>query len=195
MIAIMWETIISQLRPRATAQKSFEKGEHLFNRDEPVEVLFLVADGSVHLVRYQADGNMAVLQRSGPGTVLAEASVFSERYHCDAVATTRTRAHIVPIAEVRRLLDDDPAFARAWTVHLSRELQNARKRAEIAALRTVGARLDAWMTWNDGRLPAKGDWRALAEEIGVSPEALYRELSRRRSGDGRAPGTETMIDE
>ncbi|WEX86679.1 Crp/Fnr family transcriptional regulator [Sinorhizobium garamanticum] len=192
----MSEAIISQLRSRATAQKSFEKGEHLFNRDDPVEVMFLVTDGSVQLARYQADGQMAVLQRSGPGTVLAEASVFSERYHCDAVATTKTRAFIVPIAEVRQLLDDDPAFARAWTIHLSRELQSARKRAEIAALRTVSARLDAWMTWNDGRLPAKGDWKALAEEIGVSPEALYREMSRRRSRDRRAStGTGTMIDE
>ncbi|MDK1373396.1 MULTISPECIES: Crp/Fnr family transcriptional regulator [unclassified Sinorhizobium] len=182
----MFETIISQLRPRATAQKSFEKGEHLFNRDDRVLSLFLVTDGGVHLVRYQADGDTAVLQRSGPGMVLAEASVFSERYHCDAVAITSTRALVVPVAEVRRLLDDDPAFARAWTIHLSRELQSARKRAEIVALRTVSARLDAWMTWNDGRLPVKGDWRALAEEIGVSPEALYREMSRRRSRDSRA---------
>lgn len=142
--------------------------------------MFLVTDGCVHLIRYQADGNAAVLQRSGPATVLAEASVFSERYHCDAVATTITRALLVPVAEVRRLLDHDPDFAREWSIHLSRELQSARKRAEIAALRTVTDRLDAWITWNDGRLPAKGDWRELAEEIGVSPEALYREMSRRR---------------
>ncbi|MBP1882437.1 Crp/Fnr family transcriptional regulator [Sinorhizobium mexicanum] len=182
----MSETIISELRPRATAQKSFEKGEHLFHRDNRVLSMFLVTDGGVHLVRYQADGNMAVLQRSGPGMLLAEASVFSERYHCDAVAIMTTCALVVPIAEVRQLLNDDPAFARAWTIHLSRELQSARKRAEIVALRTVSARLDAWVTWNDGRLPAKGDWRALAEEIGVSPEALYREISRRRSRCSRA---------
>jgi hypothetical protein len=29
-------------------------------------------------------------------------------------------------------------------------------------------------------LPSKGEWKALAEDIGVSPEALYRELSKRR---------------
>jgi hypothetical protein len=29
-------------------------------------------------------------------------------------------------------------------------------------------------------LPPKGEWKSVAEQIGVSPEALYRELSRRR---------------
>lgn len=176
----MYEKIIDHLRPRAVASKSFEKGEHLFHRDDPVRALFLITAGCVHLIRYQTDGSAAVSQRSGPGTVLAEASVFSGHYHCDAVATTTTVAMLVPIAEARRLLDHDPTFARAWATHLSRELQNARKRAEIVALRTVSARLDAWITWNDGRLPRKGDWKALADEIAVSPEALYREMSRRR---------------
>jgi len=30
-------------------------------------------------------------------------------------------------------------------------------------------------------LPAKGEWRSLAAAIGTSPEALYRELARRRA--------------
>nr|WP_245262548.1 Crp/Fnr family transcriptional regulator [Ensifer sp. BR816] len=176
----MSESTIDCLRPKAVASKTFERGRHLFHRNDPVRAMFLVTAGCVHLVRYQADGSAAVLQRSGAASVLAEASVFSERYHCDAVATTTTRALLVPIAEIRHLLDHDPAFAREWTIHLSRELQSARKRAEIAALRTVSDRLNAWITWNDGRVPAKGHWRGLAEEIGVSPEALYREMSKRR---------------
>ncbi|MBB4189667.1 hypothetical protein GGE07_006363 [Sinorhizobium terangae] len=66
--------------------------------------------------------------------------------------------------------------------------------SNAASPASVSARLDAWMTWSDGTLPAKGDRRALAEEIGVSPEALYREILRRRSQDRRAFGTGTMID-
>jgi hypothetical protein len=40
-------------------------------------------------------------------------------------------------------------------------------------------RLEAWLAWNDGVLPTKGAWKHLAEELGVSPEALYREITRR----------------
>lgn len=180
MIAIMSDEIVAHLRPRAIALKTLERKEHLFHRDDRVVTMFLLTEGCVKLMRYQEDGSPAVLQRSTPGTMVAEASLFSGRYHCDAIAVTATQALAVPVGEVRRLLNEDRAFALAWTMHLTRELQNTRKRAEIVSLRTVSARLDAWLTWNDGRLPTKGDWKALADEIAVSPEALYREFSRRR---------------
>ncbi|PDT81783.1 Crp/Fnr family transcriptional regulator [Sinorhizobium sp. BJ1] len=180
MIAIMSDQILVHLQPKAVAKKSLEKNEHLFHRGDPVRALFLVMEGCVNLLRYHEDGSPAVLQRSASRSILAEASVFSDHYHCDAVAATQTDILVVPVGVIRDLLDNEPAFARAWARHLSHELQSARKRAEIVSLRTVGARLDAWLTWNDGQLPAKGEWRRLAEEIGVSPEALYRELSSRR---------------
>jgi CRP-like cAMP-binding protein len=180
MIAVMSEKVFSYLTAKAVAQKSFGKGEHLFHRDDPVRMLFLIEGGYVNLIRFQADGNQALLQRSTAGTVLAEASLFSERYHCDAVAMAATEALLVPVPAVRKMLEYDLIFAGEWMAHLSRELVSARKRSEIAALRTVSARLDAWIAWNDDALPARGDWRGLADEIGVSPEALYREMSRRR---------------
>lgn len=180
MIAIMSGKIISYLKAKAVAQKSFAKGEHLFNRDDPVRMLFLITGGCVNLIRFQADGNQALLQRSTAGTVLAEASLFSERYHCDAVAAAATDTVLVTVAEVRRLLEHDLIFAGEWMAHLSRELLIARKRSEMATLRTVSARLDAWIAWNDDAFPARGDWRGLADELGVSSEALYRELSKRR---------------
>lgn len=64
-------------------------------------------------------------------------------------------------------------------MHLSREVRNARQRAEILSLRTVADRLDAWLAEN-GDMPEKGLWKNVAEEIGASPEALYREIARRR---------------
>lgn len=181
MIDIMFEEILAHLQPKTVAKRSFKKNAHLFHRGDPVLALFLVSYGCVNLIRYQEDGSPAVLQRSGDLSILAEASVFSEHYHCDAVVAAETSVLIVPIAAVRELMDNDPIFIRAWARHLAQELQSARKRAEIASLRTVRERLEAWLTWNEGQLPTKGAWRGLAQELGVSPEALYRELSARRS--------------
>ena len=56
--------------------------------------------------------------------------------------------------------------------------------AEILSLRTVAERLDARITWRGGEVPPRGTWKTVASELGTSPEALYRELARRR-----APGT------
>jgi hypothetical protein len=64
--------------------------------------------------------------------------------------------------------------------HLGREVQKARTRGEILSRRTVREKLDAWLAENGGALPDKGVWRHLADEIAVSPEALYREIARRR---------------
>jgi hypothetical protein len=41
-------------------------------------------------------------------------------------------------------------------------------------------RLDAWLEFNGSSLPQKGNWHTLARELAVSPEALYRELARRK---------------
>ncbi|WP_319005673.1 Crp/Fnr family transcriptional regulator [Pararhizobium sp. BT-229] len=121
-----------------------------------------------------------MLQRCTAGHILAEASVYSENYHCDAVSVSPVTVSIVPVAEIKRLLATDIAFATLWSAHLARELQATRKRAEIVSLRTVKARLDAWLAWNEGGFPPKGAWKQLADDIGVSPEALYREVARRR---------------
>ena len=88
--------------------------------------------------------------------------------------------HAYAAADIRRLLDTDIGFCRAWAAALSQQLLAARKRAELVSLRTVGERLDAWLAWNERGMPAKGGWKDVAEEIGVSPEALYREMSTRR---------------
>ena len=181
MIEIMSDTLMDYIRSLSSRRKPFGAGQDLFNQGDEVESLYLVEAGVVHLVRHQADGNVAVLQRASPGVILAEASVFSNVYHCDAVAVTEVNATSVPVQSIRRALRSNSDFAEGWASYLSSQLQQTRKRAEIASLKTVSARLESWLAWNDGGLPSKGEWKALADDIGVSPEALYRELSKRRS--------------
>ncbi len=181
MIAIMSDSLIDDLSRMATRRVTLPRGRFLFHRDDPVADLFLVAAGSVELVRRQSNGDILVLQRAGPDAVVAEASVFSSRYHCDALATSKCALLALPANTVRQRFGHDPAFGMAWTVRLARELQDTRLRAEILSLKTVAERLDAWLGSRDNAMPAKGHWKNVAGEIGVSPEALYREIARRRS--------------
>lgn len=180
MISIMSDDLVSGLSALSHTRRSFPTGAFLFHRDDDVELVHVICRGTVKLVRYQTDGQMAVLQRVSAGDILAEASVFSQRYHCHAVATSHTETEAYPVAAIQHLLDTDIQFCRGWAVQMSHNLQEARRRAEITSLRTVAERLDAWLTWNESSLPAKGEWKSIAEEVGVSPEAFYREIAARR---------------
>jgi CRP-like cAMP-binding protein len=186
MIAIMSPTLADLLRRLQAAESALPAGAPLFHAGDKVQVMHLVLHGEAHLVRHQANGAALILQRAGPGTMLAEASLHAERYHCAAIAATALRLRRIPRRVLRAAIAADPALAAAWSAHLAREVQSARLRAEILALRGVAARLDAWLAWH-AALPPRGAWRALAGELAVSPEALYREIARRRQAPPPPP--------
>lgn len=160
-------------------RRRFDKGAALFLRGDPVKRMFLIVEGRVHLTRCAADGRTILLQRAQEREIVAEASLYADAYHCDGVADAATTIKSFARSTVRQRLIDDSKFAEVWAAHLSREVQGARMRAEILSLKTVAERLDAWILFHDCTLPKKGAWKSLAGEIGVSPEALYREFARR----------------
>lgn len=167
-----------ELRGRAFL---YEAGRHLFHMGDQVKVMYYVQEGEVRLIRAQSDGSVLVLQRAGPNSILAESSLYSDSYHCDAVVATAASTVALPKAQMRSRLRKSPDFAEVWAKHLAHEVQRSRFQAEILSLKTVAARLDVWIAWNT-HLPDRGEWHTIASQIGVSKEALYRELSKRRSG-------------
>jgi CRP-like cAMP-binding protein len=180
MISIMSPSIEPYLQGLRARQRYVENGRPLFRRGDPVTDVYYVVTGTVHLVRYQTDGSPLILQRAGPGSILAEASLYFDTYHCDAVACGDADSRAYTKASVKKLLLRSPEFSDIWANYLAQELQRTRLRAEILALRTVSERLDAWIAGNGSNFPHKGEWKLVAGQIGVSPEALYREIARRR---------------
>lgn len=179
MIAIMsnhLQTFFEGIHGQALA---FVAGEHVFQLGDAVRLIHFVQCGSIFLIRHQADGAALVLQRAVASSVLAEASLFSDRYHCAAEAQTAAKTWAVSRREFRKRLAESSELALMWSQYLAQEVQRARLHAEIVSLKTVAARVNAWVAWN-GPLPEKGQWTRIADQIGVSPEALYRELGRRR---------------
>jgi len=176
MIAVMSDELFSSLRG---TERVFAPGAAIFHRGDPVERLHVVKSGTIRLLRHQEDGHPVILQRACPGNILAEASVFSAHYHCEAVALTESVTEAFVVGDIRRLLETDIGFCRAWAASMSHQLQAARRRTELMSLTRVSERLDFWLAWNEGGMPEKGLWKGVAEEIGVSPEALYRKIAAR----------------
>jgi CRP/FNR family transcriptional regulator, dissimilatory nitrate respiration regulator len=181
MIRIMSEEFIDSLRPIPHRTLNVSNETVLFHRDAPVRNLYVVETGMVELVRHAENGTALVLQRASDQSVLAEASIYSQRYHCDAVVKEDARLLKFSKRKLLEVMTTDPKFMHLWGSYLSSAVQNARHRAEILSRRSIADRLDGWLAMHDEQMPAKGQWKSIATEIGVTPEALYREIAKRRS--------------
>jgi CRP-like cAMP-binding protein len=183
MIPIMSEAIIDLLARMAPRNRLCTRETILFRTGDPVRSLFVVAQGAARLARITPAGQALTLQQAAAPAILAEASVFAERYHCEGVAEPGAHIASLSMTAIRRRLAQDAGFAENWARHLAAEVQKARATVEILALRRIGERVEAWLALNGGATPPKGEWHRWAAAIGVTPAALYRELARRRGRD------------
>jgi len=179
MILIMLPSLFDSLQSIPGRWQRIEAGGILFSRSEPVRSMYCLSTGEVHLSRTTIDGSEVVMQRCIDGMIIADASLFAATYHCDAHAVTTSSVYCIAKRTFKRHLSQSNDLLLDWCSSLSSEIQALRMRNEILRMRTVCERLDAWLLWQNTSLPPKGQWMSIAHEIGVSPEALYREIARR----------------
>ena len=153
-------------------------GDAVFRRGARPASVFLVLEGEVRLVRSSPAGAEIVLQRARSGFI-AEASLESARYHCDAVAAADSRLLAFPIGPFREALRRDEAFRSVWIARLAREVRALRSQNERLALRSAAERIEHYIEaeGEDGRLELSRSRKAWAAELGLSHEALYRTLA------------------
>lgn len=155
-----------------------QRGERLFSPGHAPTHMLYVLGGEVVLQRLGIQGENVVLQRVRQGLV-AEASLQSPTYHCEAVMTSAGELLALPIDAVRLALLDDAAFAIRWIHMLNQELK--RLRAQCERLSLVGVRdrlLHLIETEGEGGcLRLRASLKSIAAEIGVTHEALYRTLA------------------
>lgn len=96
MISIMSDQIFALFD--AGADRPLRKDEPLFLTGHPVRFMFLVVDGQVDLVRHRQEGALVLMTRASSGQVLAEASAYSDVYHCDGTAAESSRLRAIPVA-------------------------------------------------------------------------------------------------
>lgn len=174
--------IFETLATRAPIRRKLAAGETLFRAGERVKALHVIVTGRLQLVRISATGRTVILHRAGDGEAFAEPSLFSERYHCDAVAEVPTEVIAYAKADIIDELAKDAGRMMSLLRHFTGQVQTLRARAEILSLRAAPERLLVYFRLH---MPAVGDvvhvkgtWKQIAGEIGLTHEALYRALAR-----------------
>jgi len=162
-------------------ERSLKVGQSLFRLGDKTAGLYEIVKGKVRLVRIDASGRETVFYSAGPGNVIAEASLFSPVYHCDALASANSVVRLYPRSAILAELQRDPAAAQTFMAMLAREIMRLRTRLELGNIHSARDRVRHYLALNaaaDGLTVAlPGTIKQLAAELGLSHEALYRTLA------------------
>jgi CRP-like cAMP-binding protein len=174
------EWISSKVRAAAVERK-LETGKALFRAGSKTVGLYEVLSGTVCLIRTDRSGREAVLQRASAGDILAEASLFSSTYHCDAIAKAAATVRLYPKAVLLAELQRDPNIAQAFAAMLARQVMTLRTRLEQRNIHSARDRVRHFLAINaapGGRtVSLAGTLKDIAAELGLTHEAFYRTLA------------------
>lgn len=150
-----------------------DRGAALYRQGDTSTAMFFLHDGAIDMIRHTEAGQKVTLFRARSGDTLAEPALFSQVYHCDAIAELPSRVSRFDRDAVLELVRTDNGFALALVARLSGQIQGYRRRLELMAIRSASERVLAGLA--DGRLT--GSVIDFAAELGLTHEAVYRALS------------------
>ena len=132
------------------------------------------------------------------GEFFVEAALFSDAFHCDAVATEPSQVRIYPKPVVLNALRTDPASAISFLAHVAHQVIELRQRLELMKVRSAKERVMLYLDSNaepDGHtVNLRGQLQDIASDLGLTRESLYRTLaSLERAGAIERAGTRILL--
>jgi CRP/FNR family transcriptional regulator, dissimilatory nitrate respiration regulator len=103
----------------AAVERKLQAGQTLFRQGNRTAGLYEIVHGKVRLARVDASGREAILHLATAGDTIAEASLFSPTYHCDAIASVEALVRFYPKAAVLAAFASDPKAAQAFMAMLA----------------------------------------------------------------------------
>lgn len=150
-----------------------KQGDVIFRQGDATLGLFVVISGCVHLERVAPNGDRIVIHRAFDGASFAEASIFSETYHCDAVVIQPGAALRIDKTAVLEGFSN-AEFARDYGRQATKQVQLQRQILEIVAIKSAEERVLAGLA--AGLL--QGTVTDFAAQMHLTHEATYRALRR-----------------
>ena len=120
----------------------FGAGQVIFQRGDPGKELFLVVEGRVRLSILSVDGRELSFAHATAGEVFGEiATLDGAQRSADATAVTKVSAMTLSQAVLNRLMEGNPAVARAVIAFLCARIRETDQQLEAIALHPIEVRL------------------------------------------------------
>lgn len=158
---------------------SLKKGDTLFRQGDKVTQLHIVEQGRIQLNRNTVDGSPTVLQVSLAGEMVAEASLFSDAYHCSAIADRTCVGFSIRKQDIIEYLSSSPQASMQVMEILAQQIRDLRTLHEIRNIRSAKERVFSYLKLlSDEQAQVKllMSLKDVAYRLGLSHEAFYRAL-------------------
>jgi CRP-like cAMP-binding protein len=161
------------------------RGQMLFSRGDPADMIYLVLQGRVKLIRIDQSGTEAVVRTFGSGETFAEGAAFAGgRYPVSASTLEPCRLLQFETRHLKAEIQNRPELAMAMLASMAHHLKVLVEQIADLKLLTADQRL-AWFlvqrlrTAEDGKTIRFAYGRAvLASELGMKAETFSRALRR-----------------
>lgn len=194
--------IFEALKP--VKQLTLEKDEYLFRAGDAVKYLYRIQQGHIRMLRLSLDGKESVMYEGGAGDTFAEPSLFSDHYHCDAVAVCDARLDVFDKPEILEYLNSNAQAATAFMAQLARQVQQLRTDLELRNIASARERIYQFVVLNAdsaGCVTLAKSLKDLSRQLGLAHETFYRELARlekdklirRESGDEKGSTVISLV--
>lgn len=160
-------------------QVLLKKGSILFAPGDATQGFYAVHDGAVRIYRVSSRGKEITLEIAGARSTFAEASLFSDIYHCYAEALKESTVCLVQKDEFLEMIQRDIQFAATWIRILSLEVIHLRQRIEELSLKSPRARIASYILLlseiqNTPSVKLPVHRKSIATLLGMTHETFYR---------------------
>jgi len=172
------EAILQRLMPNK--KRRLHKGDHLFRQGDHVENIHVVCQGMVKLIRHSIDGDDIVLQVAVQNDILAEASLFSDMYHCSAVVHSQTaELSCFDRNSLLAALKGDPDIMMDIVALFAHRIRKLRAFLEIKNIRSAKQRMYSYFQLEANakhEVHLQLTHKDMAYQLGLAHETFYRNL-------------------
>ena len=181
----MLTEILHRLVSGPAKTRELEPREFLFRQGDRAEHVFAVEDGRIALARYLSDGKSVIMHVARAGHTFTEAALFSDVYHCNAVAEAKSRVRMYEKKDILEAIGRDSLLALEYVASLSKEVQRLRMQLELHNIQSARERILQFLLLEAD--PGSLEFRIqvslkdVAANLGLAHETFYRELARLES--------------
>lgn len=158
---------------------SSKRGSILFSPGDATQGFFAVLTGAIRLYRISAKGKEISVEIASAGTTFAEASLFSDIYHCYAEPLKDSRLFLIQKKAFLELIQRDIQFAMTWFRVLSHKVIHLHQQIEELSLKTPKARIVSYIlllaeVQNSTLVTLPAHRKSIATLLGMTHETFYR---------------------